>query len=97
MAWLAAGLEGLDDDHAAAAAGARVHKRLRRIGVARRLGRRWGQVQELTHGLAMEAPINDRLFYPFQAENMAFVKLSLDEFGQQDPHRFAGTAKREVT
>ena len=51
MAWLAAGLEGLDDDHAAAAAGARVHERLRRIGVARGLGRRWGQVQELTHGL----------------------------------------------
>ena len=51
MAWLAAGLEGLDDDHAAAAAGARVREGLRRIGVARRLDRSWGQVQELTHGL----------------------------------------------
>jgi hypothetical protein len=49
--WLAAGLEGLDDDHAAAAAGAGVDRRLRRICVVRRLDRRWGQVQELTHGL----------------------------------------------
>jgi hypothetical protein len=38
VAWLAAGLEGLDDDHAAAAAGARVRERLRRIAVTRRLG-----------------------------------------------------------
>ena len=28
MTWLAAGLEGLDDEHAAAAAGARVRERL---------------------------------------------------------------------
>jgi hypothetical protein len=32
--------KGLDDDHATTAAGARVRERLRRIGVARRLGRR---------------------------------------------------------
>jgi hypothetical protein len=51
VGWLAAGLEGLDDDHATTAAGARVRERLRRIGVARLLDRRRGQVQELTHGL----------------------------------------------
>ena len=50
MAWLAAGLEGLDDDHAAATAGARVRERLRRVGVTGRVDRRWGQVQELTRG-----------------------------------------------
>src|SRR6516164_436240 len=41
--------EVLDDDHAAAAMGARVRE-LPRIGAARLLGRRWGQVQEFTHG-----------------------------------------------
>jgi hypothetical protein len=46
--------------------------------------------QKLTPGVANAE--YDRLFYPFQAENMAFVKLSLNEFGQQDPHGFAGTA-----
>ncbi len=44
---LAAGREGLDDEHAAAAARARERERLRRIGLACLLGRRWGQVQEL--------------------------------------------------
>jgi hypothetical protein len=34
VTWLAAGLEGLDDEHAAAAAGARVRERLRLIANA---------------------------------------------------------------
>jgi hypothetical protein len=44
-----AGLEGLDDEHAAATTRARVGERLRRISRARLLGRRWVQVQELMH------------------------------------------------
>jgi hypothetical protein len=48
--WLAAGLEGLDDEHPAAAAGARAGERLRWTGLAGLLGRGWGQVQEFTHG-----------------------------------------------
>ena len=57
MARLATCLEGLDDEHAAAAAGARVGERLRRIGPAgllsfcRSLGRGRGAVQELAHML----------------------------------------------
>src|SRR5215831_6286866 len=47
---MAAGLEGLDDDHTAAAMRARVRQRLPRIGLARLLGHRWSQVQELAHG-----------------------------------------------
>ena len=50
MPWLAASLEGLDDEHPAAAARARVGERLRRIGLARLVGRGWGQVEEFTHG-----------------------------------------------
>jgi hypothetical protein len=38
----------------------------------------------------------DRLFDPLQAENMAFVKLRLDELGQQNPDGFTGTAQRKV-
>ena len=48
---LAAGLKSLDDEHAAAAARARVCERLCRIGLADLLGRRWVEVQEFTHGL----------------------------------------------
>src|SRR5215813_160935 len=53
---LAAGIEGLDDEHASAAARARMCERLCRIGLAGLLGRslfgrRWVEVQELTHGL----------------------------------------------
>jgi hypothetical protein len=56
MTRLAAGLEGLDDEHASAAARARVCERLCLIGLAgvpgrSLLGRRSGEVQELTHGL----------------------------------------------
>jgi hypothetical protein len=55
MTRLTAGFEGLDDEHAAAAARARMRERLRRIGLARLLSfcqsisRRWGQVREVTH------------------------------------------------
>jgi hypothetical protein len=48
--WLAAGFEDLDDDHPAAAMRARVRERLPWIGATGLLGRRWGQVQEFTHG-----------------------------------------------
>ena len=56
MMRLAAGLESFDDEHAAAAARARACERLCRIGLAGLLGRslfgrRWVEVQELTHGL----------------------------------------------
>ena len=51
MARLAAGLESLDDEHAAAAARTRLCERLCRIGLARLFGRRWVQVQKLTHGV----------------------------------------------
>ena len=57
MTRVAAGFEGLDDEHGAAAAGARVCERLHRIGLVRVLsfcrsiGRGWGDVQELTHVL----------------------------------------------
>ena len=74
MAWLAAGLEGLDDDHAAAAAGARVGERLRRIGVARRLGRRWGQVEELSHGF--------HRFGAIAAGEQAIVTDAMDTLGR---------------
>ena len=50
MAWLAAGIEGVDNHHTAAAMRAGVRERLPGIGAARLLGRRWGQVQEFTHG-----------------------------------------------
>ena len=49
--WVAAGFEGLDDEHPAAAARARVRERRRRLGLACVLGCKWGQVQELAHGL----------------------------------------------
>ena len=49
MTRLAAGIESLDDEHAAAAARARVCERLCRIGFGRLPGRRWVQVEELTH------------------------------------------------
>src|SRR5713226_3753465 len=49
MAWLAAGLEGLDHEHAAATARARLGDwlRRRRIDLDRFLGHRCGQTQEL--------------------------------------------------
>jgi hypothetical protein len=52
MMRLAVGIEGLDDEHAAAAAGARACERLCRIGFARLLGRSllgrtWAEVQEI--------------------------------------------------
>src|SRR5262249_44603458 len=47
---LAAGLEDLDDDHTAAAVGARVCERLQRIGATGLLDRRWGQVQDFMYG-----------------------------------------------
>src|SRR5262245_7504292 len=51
MTRLTAGIGSLDDEHAAAAARARVCERLCRIGLAGLLGRRWVEVQELTHGV----------------------------------------------
>jgi hypothetical protein len=48
--WLVAGFEGLDNDHTSAAMRARERERLPRIGATGLLGRRWGQVQEFTHG-----------------------------------------------
>ena len=74
MVWLAAGLEGLDDDHAAAAAGARVREWLRRIGVACRLGRRWGQVEEFAHGF-------DR-FVAIGAGELAVVTDAVETLGE---------------
>ena len=47
MTRFAAGLEGLDDEHATAAAGAWMRERLRRIDLGRLFGGRHGQVQEL--------------------------------------------------
>ena len=47
---MAAGFEDLDDEHPAAAAGARVGERLRWIGLARLRVHGWSQVQEFTHG-----------------------------------------------
>src|SRR5258705_6688529 len=55
MTRLAAGLESLDDEHAAAAARARLRERLGWIGVVcllsfcRSIGRGWGQVEGLAH------------------------------------------------
>jgi len=74
VAWLAAGLESLDNDHAAAAAGARVREPLRRIGVAHLLGRRWGPVQELTHGL--------HRFGAIAAGEQAIVTDAVEAFGE---------------
>jgi hypothetical protein len=53
MMRLAAGFESLDDEHAASAAWARACERLCWIGLLGRilLGRRWGEVQELPHGV----------------------------------------------
>src|SRR5258708_10306486 len=55
MTRLAAGLESLDDEHAAAAARARLRERLGWIGLVcllsfcRSIGRGWGQVEGLAH------------------------------------------------
>jgi hypothetical protein len=46
MTRLAAGIERRDDEHEAAAIGARVCDRLRELGLTRRLGRRWVEVRE---------------------------------------------------
>ena len=80
MTWMAAGLEGLDDEHAAAAARARVCERLCGIGLARLLsfcrsiGRRWVQIQELTHVL-------DR-FGAIAAGEQAVVADAVEALGQ---------------
>src|SRR5215470_17870170 len=80
MARLAACLEGLDDEHAAAAAWARMRERLRRIGVVhllsfcRSIGRGWGQVQELTHSV-------DR-FGAIAAGEQAVVADAVEALGQ---------------
>src|SRR5271166_3167145 len=80
MTWLAAGLEGLDDEHAAATAGARACERLDLIGFTRVLsfcrsiGRGWGQVQELTRLL-------DR-FGAIAAGEQAVVADAVEALGQ---------------
>jgi hypothetical protein len=85
VARLAAGLESLDDEHAAAAAGARACERLCWIGLAgllsfcRSIGgillsRRWGEVQERPHSL-------DRLG-AIAASEQAVVANAVEALGQ---------------
>ena len=81
MARLAACLEGFDDEHATAAAGARVGERLHRISLAcllsfcRSIGRGRGQVQELAHVL-------DR-FGTIAAGEQAVVADAVEALGQK--------------
>ena len=76
MAGLAAGLEGLDDEHAAAAAGARLGERLcyRRIDLDRFLCHRRGQTEEF-------ACPRDRLG-AVRAGEQAVVADAMEAFGQ---------------
>ncbi len=76
MAWLAAGLEGLDHEHTAATAGARLgkHLRRRRIDLDRLFGHRGGQSQEL-------ARPRDRLG-AVRAGEQAIVADAMEALGQ---------------
>src|SRR5216684_4970985 len=76
MAWLAAGLEGLDHEHAAATARARLGDwlRRRRIDLDRFLGHRCGQTQEL-------ARPRDRLG-AIAAGEQAVVADAMESLGQ---------------
>ena len=76
VAGLAAGLEGLDDEHAAAAAGARLGEclRRRRVDLDRLLGRGRCQSQELTR-------LGDRLG-AFAAGEQAVVADAMEALGQ---------------
>jgi hypothetical protein len=76
VAWLAAGLEGLNDEHAAATAGARLGEwpRRRWIDLDRGFGRRRGQTQELSRP-------RDRLGAVCAGEQ-AIVADAMEAFGQ---------------
>jgi hypothetical protein len=73
---LAAGIEGLDDEHAAATAGARLSEylRRRRIDFDRLFGRRRCQSQEFAHS-------RDRLG-AIRAGEQAVVADAMEAFGQ---------------
>src|SRR6202795_2616788 len=77
IAWLAAGLEGLDDEHAAATAGTRLNEclRRRRINFDRRFGRRRCQSQEFARS-------HDR-FGAVRAGEQAVVADAMEALGQQ--------------
>jgi hypothetical protein len=96
MARLAAGIKGLDDEHAAAAARARVCERLRWIGLADLLGRillsrRWGEVQDLPHGLdrlgAIAAGEQATMAYAVKALGQDVDEETADEFADVERHR----------
>src|SRR5216684_1050871 len=76
VAWLAAGLEGLDDEHAAATAGTRLREWLhrRRIDLDRLFGRRRCQSQEFARS-------RDRLG-AVGAGEQAMVADAMESFGQ---------------
>jgi hypothetical protein len=74
MTWLAAGFEGLDDDHASAAARAWVFERFGLVGVARLRAYGWGHVQQLAHS-------RDRLG-PIGACEQAVVADAVESFWQ---------------
>src|SRR4029077_5639763 len=76
VAWLAAGVEGLDDEHAAAAAGARLGEWLRRrwVDFDRRFGCRAFQSQEFARS-------RDRLG-AIRAGEQAVVADAMEAFGE---------------
>src|SRR5262245_58457820 len=100
MTRLAAGLESLDDEHAAAAAWARAWERLCRISLAGLLGRillsRWGEVQELPHGVdrfgAIAAGEQAILAYAVKALGQDVDEEAADELVNVERHR--GVAAR---
>src|SRR3979411_1323612 len=94
VAWLAAGIEGLDDEHAAATAGARLGEcvRRRRIDFDRLLGRRRRPSREFAHS-------RDRLG-AIRAGEQAVVADAMEAFGQHGEEETAdetadsGSARR---
>src|ERR1700757_370603 len=103
MTRLAAGLESLDDEHAAAAARARTCERLFWIVLAGFLGRillsrRWGEVQELAHGVnrfgAIAAGEQAIVAYAVEALGQDVDEEAADELVNVERHR--GVAARSL-
>ena len=78
---MAAGIEGLDDEHATATARARLGEWLRccRIDFDRRFGRRRCQFQEFAHG----APPSTHLLHDAVEDQEVPVEMIAREFGKQ--------------
>jgi hypothetical protein len=102
---MAAGLEGLDDDHTAAAMRAGGCERLLRIGATGLLGRRWDQVQEFAHGFhrfgaigageqAVVADPVDKMGTGYATLWNAFKRITAGYSPTEKLALYSGTAKR---